>query len=204
MGHTCNLVRGYPLSQKLATQNTSGGLKWSLLWFPVQLNQRLIFLVENDRHRRVRWRPECQSTNRDLYESTTWLKNKKLTITEKENREGLELCLHHRNVRKGIFLLRVCSSKPKVIFRQLSYYRRNEQYKKKITWGFRILKGIGDVNGETRCLRNAGSSNVSFLRRVRKILMKSWKGISYSCRDKEHWSVTSILRCYLSLAPADR
>ena len=49
-----------------------------------------------------------------------------------------------------------------------------------------ILKGIGDDNGETRCLRNAGSSNVSFLRRVCKSLMKSWKSISYSCRDKEH------------------
>lgn len=46
-------------------------------------------LVENDRHRRVRRRPECQSTNRDLYQSTTWLKNKKLTSTEKERRPGI-------------------------------------------------------------------------------------------------------------------
>ena len=101
-----------------------------------------------------------------------------------KKREGLELCLHPRNVRKVIFLLRVCSSKPRVISRQRSYYRRNEHYKKKSTWGFRILKGIGDDNGETRCLRNAGSSNVSFLTRVRKTLMKSWKGISYSCRNQ--------------------
>lgn len=59
-----------------------------------------------------------------------------------EKREGLELCLHHRNVRKVIFLLRVCSSKPRVIFRQHSYYRRNEQYRKKSTlasWSEREL-----------------------------------------------------------------
>lgn len=48
-----------------------------------------LLLVENDRHRRVRRRPEFQSTNRDFYQSTTWLKYKKLTITEKERRPGI-------------------------------------------------------------------------------------------------------------------